>query len=172
MKKTRIISLNGTVNESSCLYIILQLLVLNAESEDDPIYLYINSGGGSIIHGLAVYDTIQYIKAPVYTVCSGMAASMGAFLLSCGAKGHRYALPHSRILIHQPLIYGDNQMPIETQSEVERTAMRLNQNRIKLETIMAENAGKSFEELHRDCERDNWMNSQEAIAYGLIDVEL
>ncbi len=172
MKKNRVISLNGTVGEGSCLYIILQLLVLNAESEEDPIYLYINSGGGSIIHGLAVYDTIKYIKAPVYTVCSGMAASMGAFLLSCGAKGHRYALPHSRILIHQPLIDGEYQAPVQTQSEIENSAKRLSQCRIKLETIMAENAGKTFEELHRDCERDNWMNSREAIEYGLIDVEL
>lgn len=171
MKQNRIIPINGQINEYSSLMVVLQLLAMNSENDRDPIYLYINSGGGSIIHGLAIYDTIQHIKAPVYTVCCGMAASMGAFLLSCGLKGHRYALPHARILIHQPLIPGEY-MPYDTQSGVERTAEGLNKMRVKLETIMAENTGKTLEQLHKDCERDNWMNSQDAIAYGLIDIEL
>lgn len=171
MKQNRIISINGRIDEGSSLMLILQLLVLNGESEKDPIYLYINSGGGSVVHGLAIYDTIQHIKAPVYTVCCGMAASMGAFLLSCGQKGHRYALPHARILIHQPLIPGDA-MPYDTQSGIEKTAVRLNKMRLQLETIMAENTGKPLERLHADCERDNWMNSKEAVEYGLIDVLL
>lgn len=168
MKKNRIISINGEINEGSSLMVILQLLNLENESPKDPIYLYINSGGGSIIHGLAIYDVIHHIKAPVYTVCCGMAASMGAFLLSCGEKGHRYALPHSRVLIHQPLIYTDYSS-FDTQSEIERMAKRLAEMRTMLETIMAENTGKPLEELHKDCERDNWMNTDEAIAYGLID---
>lgn len=169
MKQNRIISLNGEVDEGSSLMVVLQLLVLNSENSEDPIYLYINSGGGSIVHGLAIYDVIHHIKAPVYTVCCGMAASMAAFLLSCGEKGHRYALPHSRILIHQPLIFGNYYNSMKTQSSIEKTAQGLNKRRNKLETIMADNTGKTFDELHADCERDNWMDAEEALAYGLID---
>ena len=169
MKKDRIISLNGEVNEGSSLMIILQLLDLENQNNQDPIYLYINSGGGSIVSGLAIYDVINHIKAPVYTVCCGMAASMGAFLLSCGEKGHRYALPHSRILIHQPLIFGNYYNSARPQSMIEKLADGLDKKRIKLETIMAENADKSFEEMHASCERDNWMDAKEALEYGLID---
>ena len=169
MKQNRIISLNGEINEYSGLMVILQLLYLNSENNQDPIYLYINSGGGSIDSGLAIYDVINHIKAPVYTVCCGMAASMGAFLLTCGEKGHRYALPHSRILIHQPLIFGNYYNTMRSQSTIAALAKGLEEKRIKLETIMAENSGKPFEEMHKDCERDNWMDTEEALNYGLID---
>lgn len=169
MRTNRIISLNGEVNEGSSLMVILQLLDLDSQNNQEPIYLYINSGGGSIISGLAIYDVINHIKSPVYTVCCGMAASMGAFLLSCGEKGHRYALPHSRILIHQPLVFGNYYNTARSQSKIAKLAEGLEQNRVTLETIMAENAGKSFEEMHASCERDNWMDAKEALEYGLID---
>lgn len=172
MKQNRIIPINGEINEGSSMMVILQLLYLNSENSEDPIYLYINSGGGSIVHGLAIYDVIHHIKAPVYTVCCGMAASMAAFLLSCGQKGHRYALPHSRILIHQPLIFGNGYTSIRTQSQIEKTAQGLNKRRTKLESIMAENSGCSLEVMHAACERDNWMDVKEALEFGLIDCVL
>ena len=164
----RIISLNGEINESSALLTILHLLSLNAESDKEPIYLYINSEGGSIVHGLAIYDVMRHIDAPVYTVCSGMAASMGSFLLSCGEKGHRYALPHSRILIHQPLVFSSNGQ-LTSCSELSKMADRLYKMRDKLESIMAENVNKDPLYVHVDCERDNWMSAEEAKSYGLID---
>lgn len=165
---TRIITLNGEINETSALITILELLNLNAESKKEPIYLYINSEGGSIVHGLAIYDVLRHIEAPVYTVCAGMAASMGSFLLSCGEKGHRYALKHSRILIHQPLIYsGSGQL--SSCSELSKMADRLYKLRDKLESIMADNVGKDKLYVHVDCERDNWMSALEAKSYGLID---
>lgn len=165
---TRIISLNGEVNEQSALLTILNLLNLNAENKSEPIYLYINSEGGSIIHGLAIYDVINHIDAPVYTVCCGMAASMGSFLLSCGVKGHRYTLPHSRILIHQPLIYSRNGS-MDSCSDIKKMASRLSEMRDKLEKIMARNINKDLDMIHKDCERDFWMTAEEAIEYGLID---
>lgn len=164
----RVISLNGEVNEQSALLTILNLLNLNSENKTEPIYLYINSEGGSIIHGLAIYDVINHIDAPVYTICCGLAASMGSFLLSCGQKGHRYALPHSRILIHQPLIFSNNGS-LSTFSEINKIASRLTEMRNKLEEIMAENIGKPVNVIHKDCERDNWMTAEEALKYGLID---
>ena len=164
----RIIALNGEVNESSSMKIILELLKMDAENNKQPIYLYINSPGGSIIHGLAIYDVINNITSPVYTVCNGMAASMGAFLLSCGKKGHRYSLPHSRILIHQPLIYNQYSSSIE-ESEIQIIAGNLRKNRDELEAIMAKNSDKDIKEFHKDCERDHWMSAQEALEYGLID---
>lgn len=167
-RKTRIITLNGEVNEISALGVIFQLLNYEEENEREPIYLYINSEGGSIIHGLAIYDTIHHIHAPVYTVCCGLAASMGAFLLSCGEKGHRFALRHSRILIHQPLIY-TNGGSYAKESQIRESAQRLKKNRELLESIMAANCDRPIEDLHAACERDNWMNSEEALAYGLID---
>ena len=170
MRQNRIITLNDDINEGSSMMVILQLLDLNSQNSEDPIYLYINSGGGSIDSGLAIYDTINHIKAPVYTVCCGMAASMAAFLLSCGAKGHRYALPHSRILIHQPLIFGNGYgSSMRSQSLIESLAKGLEEKRVKLESIMAENAGVSLEVMHDACERDNWMDSKEALDFGLID---
>lgn len=164
----RIIALNGEVNEQSSLMVILELLNLNAENKNQPIYLYINSEGGSIIHGLAIYDVIKHIEAPVYTVCCGIAASMGAFLLTCGKAGYRYALPHSRVLIHQPLIYAHS-ASLSTQSKLEKMSIRLKDTRNKLEEIMAISIGKPLETIHNDCERDNWMSAKEALSYGIID---
>ena len=168
METTRIIALNGEVNEQSSLKVILELLNLNLEDKEKPIHLYINSEGGSILHGLAIYDVIQQIEAPVYTFCIGIAASMGAFLLSCGKKGFRYSLPHSRILIHQPLVYLNSAVG-KTQSGLTEMAKSISKTRDKLEKIMAENTGNTVEKLHQDCERDNWMSAEEALKYGLID---
>ena len=120
------------------------------------------------MHGLAIYDTIKLIKAPVSTVCYGMAASMGAFLLSCGTKGRRFALPHSRILIHQPLINTENGI-VRTQSDIQKMAEGILKSRNELEKIMAENIGVSLDKIHCDCERDNWMSASEALEYGIID---
>lgn len=166
--ESRIIFLVGEVNEKSAMNVILRLLDFNSQDDQKPISLYINSPGGNIIHGLAIYDTIHHISAPVYTVCYGMAASMGAFLLSCGEKGHRYALPHSRILIHQPLL-GNERTIAESQKAAIKIAESLTKNRETLERIIAENTGKPLETIHADCERDNWMSAIEAMEYGLID---
>ena len=164
----RIITLNGEINEGSAMKVILSLLQIDAENRKQPIYLYINSPGGNIVHGLAIYDVMNNISAPVYTVCNGMAASMGSFLLSCGAKGHRYCLKHSRILIHQPLVYNNYGRMIE-ESEAQQIAANLRKDRDKLEQIMADNSGKDIKVFHKDCERDHWMSAQEALDYGLID---
>ena len=164
----RIITLNGPVDESSCLDVILQLLYFDSINHE-PIYFYLNSPGGSIINGLAVYDTMQLIKSPVYTLCVGMCASMGAFLLSCGEKGHRGALPHSRILIHQPLTGTGF---YDTSTNIEAVAESFTKSRKQLETIIAKNVGKSYKRVHQDCERDYWMSAEEALKYGLIDVIL
>lgn len=167
IKNSRIVSLNGEVNEISALEVIVQLLELDAKDNKEPIHLYINSPGGSIIHGLAIYDTINNVEAPVYTYCYGLAASMGAFLLCCGEKGHRYALPNSRILIHQPLISG--QARLATESKIREQADDMKQMRNKLESIIAEQCDKPLDIVHKDCERDNWMDAKEAKEYGLID---
>lgn len=167
MNESRIIYFNGDVLEGSALEAVIQLLAYNAESKE-PIYMYINSPGGSIIHGLAIYDTIQNIEAPVYTICTGLAASMGAFLLTCGKKGYRAALKHSRILIHQPLILARSGY-MKKESDIRKCADGLLKDRDLLEAIMAENTGKTVAELHKDCERDNWMTAEEALAYGIID---
>ncbi len=168
MKEPRIILLNGQVDEGSAMQVILKLLDFDKQDDTQEISLYINSPGGSILHGLAIYDTIKLIKAPVSTVCYGMAASMGAFLLSCGAKGRRFALPHSRILIHQPLINSENGI-IRTQSDMQKMAESILKSRNELERIMAENIGVSLDKIHQDCERDNWMSASEALEYGIID---
>lgn len=167
IKNSRIISLNGEVNEISALEVIIQMLELDAKDNKEPIHLYINSPGGSIIHGLAIYDTMNNIDAPVYTYCYGLAASMGAFLLCCGAKGHRYALPNSRILIHQPLISG--QARLATESKIREQADSMKKSRDKLEKIIAKQCDKDVVVVHKDCERDNWMSAQEAKDYHLID---
>lgn len=169
IKCDRIIQFNGDVDEISCLNAIVQLLDYNAEDKTKPIYLYINSPGGNIIDGLTLYDTMKYIEAPVYTICIGLAASMGAFLLSCGEKGHRAALKHSRILIHQPLIDRGGSPTGKKESDLRKTYESIKKDREVLEAIMAENTGQPLEKLHNDCERDNWMTSEEALAYGLID---
>ena len=168
MKDPRIILLNGQVDESSAMQVILKLLDFDKQDSTQEISLYINSPGGSILHGLAIYDTIKLIKAPVSTVCYGMAASMGAFLLSCGKKGRRFALPHSRILIHQPLINSEGGI-VRRQSDIQKMADSILKSRNELEKIMAENIGVSLEKIHCDCERDNWMSAQEALEYGIID---
>ena len=167
-ERARIVFLDGKVDEGSAMNVIIKLLALEQEDDTREIKLYINSNGGNITDGLAIYDTMQYIKSPVSTVCCGMAASMGAFLLSCGEKGKRFALPHSRILIHQPLITYD-QAARETETHLQKMAASIRSMRDELEGIMAKNTGKPIETLHADCERDNWMSAEEALAYGLID---
>ena len=168
MKEPRIILLNGQVDENSAMQVILKLLDFDKQDGNQEISLYINSPGGSILHGLAIYDTIKLIKAPVSTVCYGMAASMGAFLLSCGEKGRRFALPHSRILIHQPLINCETGIA-RTQSDIQKMADNILKARNELERIMADNIGVSLDKIHCDCERDNWMSAEEALEYGIID---
>ena len=164
----RIVVLEGEVNEASALNVIMKLLYLDSENPGKEIDLYINSEGGSILDGLAIYDTIKSLKSPVNTLCCGLAASMGAFLLSCGQKGKRAALKHSRILIHQPLVYAQQGM-LKSQSELEEMAKRMSKTRDTLEEIMASNIGIKKEKIHEDSERDHWMSAEEAKAYGLID---
>ncbi len=164
----RIILLDGEVNAASAMNVILRLLDMERESSTEEISLYINSPGGSIAAGLGIYDTIKYINAPVSTVCYGMAASMGAFLLTCGKKGKRVALRHSSILIHQPLIQLGNYVSAR-QSDIQKQAESLLKSRNKLESIMAANTGRTIEEMHAACERDNWMSAEEALEYGIID---
>lgn len=169
MSDNRIIYLVGEINEITALQVIMQLLFLSQEDFKEPIYLYINSGGGSIVHGLAILDAIKYIQTPVYTICTGFAASMGAFLLSCGTKGQRCALKHSKILIHQPLISSGNNI-IKKETDIRKMAENLKEKRDQLERILAENTNQPLEKLHSDCERDNWMSAEEALKYGLIDI--
>lgn len=164
--KSRIILLDSGVDEGSANNVIMQLLYLNSLDENKPIYLYINSPGGDIVAGLAIYDTIKYIKAPVHTVVVGLAASMGAFLLTCGVK--RSALVHSKILIHQPRI-SLKQVTGMKQSEIEKTNISIIEMRETLETIMANNIGVPVEQIHKDSENDNWMSAKEAKEYGLIN---
>lgn len=168
INEPRIVILNGEVNAASAMNVILRLLDMEKDSSTEEISLYINSPGGSIAAGLGIYDTINYIKAPVSTVCFGMAASMGAFLLTCGVKGRRFALPHSSILIHQPLIQMGNYVSAR-QTDIQRQAESLLKSRNKLESIMAANTGRTVEEMHAACERDNWMSAEEALEYGIID---
>ena len=164
--KDRIIFLGEEVNDVSAGLIVSQLLFLEAEDPGKDIQLYINSPGGSVTAGMAIYDTMQYIKCDVSTICLGMAASMGAFLLAGGTKGKRIALPNSEIMIHQPLggLPGHNQatdMKIATDN-ILRTKDRLNR-------ILSANTGKSMEEIERDTDRNNWMTADQALEYGLID---
>lgn len=168
MGDTRIINLVGNINEKTAMKIILELLYLDSENKEEPINLYINSSGGSINYGLAIYDVINNIEAPVYTTCIGFAASMGAFLLSCGKKGNRSALKHSKILIHQPLIIKNSDFA-GTESDTRKMAESLKKSRKTLEEIMAKNTGHTIKTLHKDCDRDNWMSAEEALEYGLID---
>ncbi|RUM66976.1 MAG: ATP-dependent Clp endopeptidase proteolytic subunit ClpP [Sulfurospirillum sp.] len=162
--KDRIIMLNGEVNDAVSASIVAQLLFLEAEDPDKDIYLYINSPGGVITSGMAMYDTMNYIKPDVSTICIGQAASMGAFLLSAGAKGKRFALPHARIMIHQPLGGAQGQATdIQIQAkEIQRMKDQLNQ-------LIAEQTGKPVEQIEKDTDRDNFMSAAEAAEYGLID---
>ena len=160
----RIIMLNDEVNNTTASIVIAQMLYLEGQDPDKDINFYINSPGGSVSAGMAIYDTMQYIKCDVSTICLGMAASMGAFLLAAGAKGKRLALPNSEIMIHQPLGGTQGQA-----TEILIHAKHIERTRANLNRILAENTGKSLEEIAKDTERDNFMTAAEAQEYGLID---
>ena len=160
----RIIFLSDEVNDATASLVVAQMLFLEAQDPDKDIFFYINSPGGSVTAGMAIYDTMNFIKCDVSTICIGMAASMGAFLLSAGAKGKRYALPHSEIMIHQPLGGARGQA-----SDIKIQADLILRTRDTLNRILAENTGKTVEEIARDTERDNYMTADAAKAYGLID---
>mgnify|MGYP003166266204 CR=1 FL=1 len=162
--KDRIIFLGEEVTDVSANLVVAQMLFLEAEDPGKDIHFYINSPGGSVSAGFAIYETMQYIKCDVSTICIGMAASMGAFLLSGGAKGKRLALPNAEIMIHQPSGGARGQ-----ETEIRIVAENILKTRNKLNEILAANTGKSVEEISRDTERDNYMTAQEAVAYGLID---
>ena len=163
----RIIFLGEAITDSSASLIVAQMLFLEAQDPDRDIQLYINSPGGSITAGFAIYDTMQYIKCDVSTICVGLAASFGAFLLAGGAKGKRIALPNAEIMIHQPLIGGDGVRG--PASDILIVSGQMQKNKQRLARILAENTGKSVEEIIADTERDNYMSAQEALVYGLID---
>lgn len=160
----RIIFLGEEVNDATASLVVAQLLFLESEDPSKDINLYINSPGGSVSAGFAIYDTMQYIKCDVSTICIGMAASMGAFLLAGGAKGKRLALPNSEIMIHQPSGGARGQ-----ETEIRIVAENILKTRKKLNQILADNTGKSFDDIERDTERDNYMTAAEALEYGLID---
>lgn len=162
--KDRIIFLGEEVNDVTASLVVAQLLFLAAEDPDKDINLYINSPGGSVTAGMAIYDTMQYIKPDVSTICIGMAASMGAFLLAGGANGKRYALPNAEVMIHQPSGGARGQA-----TDIRIHAENILRTKAKLNQILAENTGKPVEEVERDTERDNFMSAEEAKAYGLID---
>ncbi|MBV1758458.1 MAG: ATP-dependent Clp endopeptidase proteolytic subunit ClpP [Dethiosulfatibacter sp.] len=162
--KERIIFLGEQVNDVTASLIVAQLLFLEAEDPDKDIQIYINSPGGSITSGFAIYDTMQYIKPDVSTICIGMAASMGAFLLAAGKKGKRFALPNAEIMIHQPSGGSQGQA-----TDIEIQARRILKMRADLNRIFAENTGQSIEKIEKDTERDHFMTSEEAKLYGLID---
>ena len=162
--KDRIIFLGDEVNDATAGLVVAQLLFLEAEDPDKDIHLYINSPGGSITAGMAIYDTMQYIKPDVSTICIGMAASMGAFLLAAGEKGKRHALPNSEIMIHQPLGGTRGQA-----TDIEIHANRIVKMKNKLNSILAERTGQPIEKIKMDTERDNFMSAKEAKEYGLID---
>ena len=162
--KDRIIFLGEEVNDVTASLVVAQLLFLAAEDPDKDINLYINSPGGSVTAGMAIYDTMQYIKCDVSTICLGMAASMGAFLLSGGTKGKRLALPNAEIMIHQPSGGAQGQA-----TEIEIAAEHILRTKKKLNTILSENTGQPYETIVKDTERDNWLTAQEALEYGLID---
>jgi ATP-dependent Clp protease protease subunit len=160
----RIVMLSEEVNDTTASLIVAQLLYLEAQDPDKDIQFYINSPGGSITSGMAIYDTMQYIKPDVSTICMGLAASMGAFLLSSGAKGKRIALPNAEIMIHQPSGGSRGQA-----TDIEIQAKRILKMKEKLNRMLAENTGKPYEQIVADCERDNFMTAEEAKEYGLID---
>ncbi|MBR7000494.1 MAG: ATP-dependent Clp endopeptidase proteolytic subunit ClpP [Lachnospiraceae bacterium] len=162
--KDRIIFLGEEVNEVTASLVVAQLLFLESEDPTKDICLYINSPGGSVTAGMAIYDTMRYIKCDVSTICIGMAASMGAFLLAGGTKGKRLALPNSEIMIHQPLGGAQGQA-----TEIEIAAKHILQTKEKLNRMLAENCGKDYETVAADTDRDNWMTAEDALAYGLID---
>ena len=162
--KDRIIVLSDEVNDVTASLVVAQLLFLESEDATKDICLYINSPGGSVSAGMAIYDTMNYVKCDVSTICVGMAASMGAFLLAGGAKGKRFALPNAEIMIHQPLGGAQGQA-----TDLQIAAEHIIRTKKKLHRILAENCGRTIEELAADSERDNWKTAEEAMAYGLID---
>ena len=162
--KDRIIVLSEEVNEYTASSIVAQLLFLEANDPDKDIYFYINSPGGSVTAGMAIYDTMRYIKCDVSTICMGMAASMGAFLLAGGTKGKRMILPNAEVMIHQPLGGAQGQA-----TEIEIAAKHILHTKEKLNKILAENSGQPIEVVTKDTDRDNWMTAEEAVAYGLVD---
>lgn len=162
--KDRIIFLGGPINDDEANLVIAQMLFLEADDPDKDIYLYINSPGGSVSAGLAIYDTMQYIRCEVSTICVGFAASMGAFLLAAGAKGKRKSLPNSEIMIHQPLGGAHGQA-----SDIKIHAEQILKIRDRLNAILAERTGKNIEQIAFDTERDNYMTAEEALTYGIID---
>jgi len=160
----RIVMLSEEVNDTTASLVVAQLLYLEAQDPDKDIQFYINSPGGSVTSGLAIYDTMQYIKPDVSTICIGLAASMGAFLLSSGARGKRIALPNSEIMIHQPSGGSRGQC-----TDIQIQAEQILKTKNRLNAILAENTGKSVEQIALDCERDHFMTAEEAMEYGLID---
>ena len=162
--KDRIVFLGEEVNEVTASLTVAQLLFLESEDPSKDIHLYINSPGGSVTAGMAIYDTMQYIKCDVSTICIGMAASMGAFLLAGGQKGKRFALPNAEVMIHQPLGGAKGQA-----TEIEIAAKNILKTREKLNRMLAENTGKPYEQVCLDTERDHWLDAKEALDYGLID---
>jgi len=162
--KERIIMLSDEVNDVTASLVVAQLLFLDSEDPTKDIQLYINSPGGSVTAGMAIYDTMQLVRADVSTICVGMAASMGAFLLAGGAKGKRYALPNSEVMIHQPSGGSQGQA-----SDIKIQAEHILKMKDKLNKILAENTGKPLEVIEQDTDRDNWLTAEEAVAYGLVD---
>ncbi|ALN75865.1 MULTISPECIES: ATP-dependent Clp endopeptidase proteolytic subunit ClpP [Staphylococcus] len=162
--KDRIIMLGSAIDDNVANSIVSQLLFLQAQDAEKDIYLYINSPGGSVTAGFAIYDTIQHIKPDVQTICIGMAASMGSFLLAAGAKGKRYALPNAEVMIHQPLGGAQGQA-----TEIEIAANHILKTRAKLNKILSERTGQSIEKIQKDTDRDNFLTAEEAKEYGLID---
>ena len=162
--KDRIVFLGGEITDDTANLVVAQLLFLEMEDPDSEISLYINSPGGSVTAGMAIYDTMQYIKPPVRTVCVGMAASMGSFLLAGGTKGKRYSLPHSEILIHQPLGGTEGQA-----SDIAIQAAHMAAIKERMNRLLAQNTGQPYEKIVRDTDRDNWMTPEQALEYGLID---
>ncbi len=160
----RIVFITGEINDALANTVVAQLLYLEAKAPQKDITIYINSPGGSVSAGLAIYDTMNYISCDVVTICIGMAASMGAFLLSSGTKGKRFSLPSSEIMIHQPLGGAQGQA-----SDIKIHAEHILKTKKKLNTILATNCGRSYEELDRDTDRDNYLSAEEALNYGLID---
>ncbi|MBU9200105.1 ATP-dependent Clp endopeptidase proteolytic subunit ClpP [Burkholderia multivorans] len=162
--KERIIFLNGQVNDTSANLVVAQMLFLESVSADKDIFLYINSPGGSVSAGLAIYDTMQFVKPAVSTLCMGMAASMGAFLLAAGEKGKRFALPNARVMIHQPLGGAQGQA-----SDIEITAREIIRMKGELNRILAERTGQPLEKVQQDTDRDYYLTAAEAVEYGLVD---
>ncbi len=162
--KDRIIMLSGEVNDAVASSIVAQMLFLEAEDPEKDIYFYINSPGGVVTAGMAMYDTMNYIRPDIVTICIGQAASMGAFLLCSGAKGKRYALPHARIMIHQPLGGAQGQA-----TDIEIQAKEILRMKAELNSIIANNTGQSIKKIEKDTDRDNYMSAAEAVEYGMID---